>query len=115
MSIDLDDLDESPLPTSQDNNEVAVGDIYAQLLAEESVIVTIDKSVEEPLRKALSAVKTRETSRLKNAGIPVDNTRLTFVTLPRDKDMADGDVRIQIILGKPRSLPIKKIEPAGEF
>jgi hypothetical protein len=115
MSIDLEDLDEDESTKPISDNQVAVGDLYGALLVDESVIVTIDKKVEEPLRKALSAVKTREMAKLKAAGIPVDNNRLTFNTLPRIEGMEPDDVRIQIILAKPRSLPIKKIEPAGEF
>lgn len=106
MTEDLDYLD-----PDEEEQTLTPSDLYEQLAAAEELILTIDASDEDKLRKGLASVKNKTNNKLKEADLPIDTRMLNFQHLPCSEP---GCVRIHITLANRSGIKIRKMELPDE-
>jgi len=84
-------------------------DIYAFLLSNDDIILTIDAAAEAELRRGLSVVKHNHTKRLKAAGEEVKEKQMKFKVLGEVTGSEPKQIRIQIWLVHRSSVHIHKM------
>jgi hypothetical protein len=82
--------------------------LFAFLLEKEDIIITIDSTEQENVRRGMSVVKHNYTKRMKNAGNLVEEKQIKYRVLDTEDDSM-GQVRMQIWLESRRSVRIHKI------
>lgn len=85
------------VPDEDDAQYLTYGDIYKELLANEEVILEIDKSEEQRLRRRLSVLKSKDLAKFKEAGIGADDSKLEFITI-EDPTIPKSRTKIQIVM-----------------
>lgn len=98
-----------------EDTEMTVQELYAQLLLSEELILTVERHAVEEIKKSLISVKGKQNTKLRNMGMPVDNTKLSVTELPRLADTPEQLTRIHIVLAARKSFPIAKIEKPSGF
>lgn len=97
------------------SEEIALSEIYKELLIHEEIIYTVEATDEPKLRRNLSVLKAKDAQKLKEAGFQPVDSKLEFITI-EDKELPKGLIKIQIVL-RPRA-KIKvygKQIPSGEL
>lgn len=94
--------------------DVSIKELYAQLLISSELLITIETHQVDDLKRSLISVKAKENARMKNKGMPVDNSKLT-VTEVIKADVPEGYTKLHLILSKPRQFTIAKIETPSDF
>lgn len=113
IDFDDDDFEEEQQGTAS-TEQMTLHDLYAQLLLSEDIIITINSDDFDSLKAGITSVKAKENIKLKNKGMPTDNTTLRFTQLPCEECNA-MEMRVQISLTKRRTFTIKKLEVAEGF
>jgi len=92
-----------------EGDEMALEDIWKKLSIHEDLIMIIDKSDEPRLRKGLSAMKSKETAKLRSAGLPIEPVNLEFVVHKAVEGMPPNVVKLQVFLKKRAVVRLHKI------
>jgi hypothetical protein len=90
----LDDTEE------QEENGTSLTDIYTFLCQNEDIILTIDASEEETVRRGLSLEKHKQNRKLKEVGAPEDKRTIGFINLGLIPNTEPPQIRLQIFLRK---------------
>lgn len=94
---------------------LSYGDIYKELLANEEIIIVIDRAEENRLRRRLSVLKSKDLAKLKDSGFDTDDSKLEFIVI-EDKDMPKGRVKIQIVMRTKIRIRVYNIQiPDGDL
>lgn len=94
---------------AEDGDLIAITDIYKQLSIHEDIILIIDKADEPKIRKALSAIKAKETAKLKSAGIRPDEMTLEFAQHPPIEGMEPGQIKLQVFFKRKATIKVHKV------
>lgn len=84
-------------------------ELYAQLTLQEEVILVIDAQDEQRVREGLSVVKARHVAKMKESNVKVPIQKLSFIKHEKNDDLPAGQIKLQIILGKPKTVKIHQI------
>lgn len=98
----------------EEDNNLSLHEIYAQLLLEDDIIIVINKDDYDAIKAGLTSVKAKENTKLKNKDMPVDTNKLQFSILPCE-DCALTEIRLQISLAKRKTFSIKRFEKVKDF
>lgn len=89
--------------------EMTVQELYAQLLLADELLITVESHSADDIKAALISIKAKENAKLKNKGMPVDNSKLNVVIV-RDPELAEGFTKLHLTLIKRKTFAIAKIE-----
>lgn len=101
----LDSVDDGPAA----NAEVSFETIYAFLLDNEDIIITINASEEEAVRRGLSVQKYNHTKKMREAGSSVIERMIKFQTVEEVPDVEPKQIKLQIWLEKRSSVHIHRM------
>jgi hypothetical protein len=114
--LDIDSVDTKQVTELAVDTEMTIQELYEALILKEDIIITIAESDHEDIKRALTGLKAKENTKLKDKGMPVDTAKLQFLKLEdKTKDVPLGAVRLQISLVKRRTFAIQKIETPEPF
>lgn len=101
----------------EDTSTMTFAQLYSTLIQMDEVIVHVPVGEEDRLRSGLTRYKGKQNYKLRQSGLPVENTVLSFNTLPQTaEDKAANISRVQITLGERAGVTVHKIElPDGEL
>ena len=105
---------------TNDNNllaedaDVSIKELYAQLLISGELLITIESHQVEDLKRSLISVKAKENARMKNKGMPVDNSKLTVTEVVK-ANVPEGYTKLHLLLSKPKQFNIARIETPSDF
>lgn len=87
------------------------GMTYRQILrmleAQKELILTIPSHEEDDLKRGITRLRSRDNSKMKDAGLEVSEESLSYLTLPCD---LKGMTRIQIRISARKTIQVAKIE-----
>lgn len=93
-----------------DTEEMALSDLYRQLVVAEDIIITIDAVDEPVVRKGLIGIKARDNRKMKDNGIVGEATVLEFHPHAQTVEMkAAGTMKLQIVLKKRAGVKIHSL------
>lgn len=110
----MEDLDLDELLNDEQAEVESPNDLYQELVAMRELIVTVPAEEEEKLRKGIINAKSKQNARLRESGMPADNSVLDFNSTPS----ADfqGAVQVHISLTQRSGIKILRKElPSGDF
>ena len=95
-----------------DDGHMSYRQIMDMLGTQKELILTISKDDIPALKRNLTALKSRDAAKLKNAGLdPADEVlSYTEIAIPGN----DKDIRFHIRLGARKSILVKKVEAADD-
>lgn len=84
------------------------------------LIITIGQDAEKPLKRNLTALKSRDAAKLKNAGLEPGDEVLSYTSYPAtkegDKDHDPNLIKLRIAYGPRKTVKIHNVEvPDNEF
>lgn len=88
------------LDVEEEEGETSLADIYAFLCKNEDIIITVNASDEETIRRGLSLEKHKQQKQLKAVGAAEDSRILSFQTLGVVAATVPVQIRLQIYLKK---------------
>lgn len=101
---DISDLD------SDDDGAMSFRQIMNMLVQHQEIILTVPKDSIPQIKRNLTALKSKDAAKLKNAGLlPADDV-LSYTELPAVEGQAPEDVRFHIRLAPRKNVVVKKIE-----
>jgi len=112
MPIDF--VDDDP-----DDNEYSYRRVLDLLMEKKELILTIEEASAKPLKRNLTALKSRDAAKLKNAGLEVGDEVLGYTAYPtKEGDEGHGPnmIKLHITYGPRKTVKIHKLEvPDNEF
>lgn len=98
-----------------DDSGMSFRQIMNMLVEKQEIILTINKDDVPLLKRRLTVMKSRDSSKLKNSGIEPGDGALSYIVLPpTDPDADPNDVRIHIRLAPRNTIVVKKVEVADD-
>lgn len=86
---------------STETEEVAFSELYASVLLNEEIIITIPPEEVERVKTGLKNLKAKQASRMKEDGLVPDPSIFAFNTLPaKDESLKDSYVDLSIQLSR---------------
>lgn len=103
---DLDDMADGPIEpfVLEQDTEYTFSELLNLLQQHTEIILTILPAQEESLRQGLTVRKSKEKKKLKDAGVPVNNETLEFVSYKSKTVPRALDVHIKLV--KPAGIKI---------
>lgn len=86
---------------------MSYADIYASVLLNEEIIITIPAEIEERVKIGLRNHKARQLAKLKQDGAPIDSSSLSFIVT--DSTM-EGAIDMTITLKERSTVPIMSVK-----
>lgn len=96
-------------PHEEDSTDKSFHEIYAELTMKEELILVIDAADEQRVREGISVVKSRHFAKMKESQVKLPNQKLTFIRHERTPDLPEGQIKLQIILGRPKTVKVHKV------
>lgn len=97
-----------------DEEEVTFSELLANVMLNDEIIITIALEDVERVKTGIKNTKAKQASKMKEEGLAVDNSTLSFV-VEESKDY-DGMADLKIILSRKSTVKIKQMKiPDGEF
>jgi len=90
----------------EEDGQVSIASIYSFLYQNEDIIITIEATEEEAVRRGLSLEKHRQQKKLKEVGAPDDQRTLGFLSLGVVKGTEPVQIRLQIWLRKKQKVKL---------
>lgn len=88
--------------------DLSIREIWNLLQKEEELILVIEKTAEERIRRSLSNIKSKQNAKLKAEGFPLDLSILDFEIIP-DDTLEEDEIKIRCMLSRGNKPPIRKI------
>ena len=96
------------------DNEWSYRRVLDLLYERKELILTIDKNAEKPLKRNLTALKSRDSSKLKNSGLEAGDEVLSYVVYPATKESDPAHdpnkIKIHITYGVRKTVTIHNLE-----
>lgn len=103
---------EETLPSEEE--EVTFSELLANVMMNDEIIITIAAEEVERVKTGIKNTKAKQASKMKEEGLAVDNSTLSFV-VSSSKDF-EGMADLKIILSRKSTVKIKQMKiPDGEF
>lgn len=94
--------------------EVTFAELLANVMLNDEIIITISPEEVERTKTGIKNTKAKQAARMKDEGLAVDNSVLSFI-VTESKDFP-GMADLKIILSRKSTVKIKKLTiPDGEF
>lgn len=96
----------------EEATELSLSDIYQQLVAVGELILTIPAEEEQPLRKGLAMVKSKQNTKLKDAGIVPDKQTLKYIVTSHKENgkVVEGVVDVHVTLADRTGITVFKMQ-----
>lgn len=108
----LEDLEVLDAPDSVEDEDVSFESLYAFLLSNDDIIITIDEEAEEAVRRGLSIVKLNHVKKMRAAGERIEEKILKFQVVERITNTLPGEankIRLQIWLAKKSGVRVHRM------
>lgn len=108
----MEDLEILDAPDEASDEDVSFDNLYAFLLANEDIIITIDEEAEDAVRRGLSVVKLNHTKKMKAVGEKLEEKTLKFQVVERIPATLQGEpnrIRLQIWLAKRSGIRVHRM------
>lgn len=102
-----------------DDNEYSYRRVLDLVVEKKEILITIHKDSEKPLKRNLTALKSRDAAKLKSAGLEPGDEVLGYNSYPTkegDEGHAPDMIKLHITYGPRKTVKITKLEvPDNEF
>ncbi len=95
-----------------DDGHMSYRQIMNMLVESKELILTVEKEAIPSLKRNLTALKSRDAAKIKNAGLEPADEVLSYTEIPIEGN--DKDIRFHVRLGNRKSILVKKVEAADD-